>query len=76
MLANGKLGRQVRSKADNPDYTFTANTENFSLGEVAAPVIVFGDMETVTVNRSLIEYFFGRSSLKLCLNAADLMRRE
>ncbi|KAH8892745.1 Cloroperoxidase [Thozetella sp. PMI_491] len=58
MLANGKVARQIESKAFNPNYTFTSNTEQFSLGEVAAPVIAFGDMETVHVNRTLVEYFF------------------
>jgi hypothetical protein len=63
MLANGKIARQVESRAFNPKYTFTASTEEFSLGEVAAPIIVFGDMTAGTVNRTLIEYFFGKMTL-------------
>lgn len=63
MLANSKLARQIRSRATNPTYTFPEMTEEFSLGEVAAPIIAFGDMESGTVNRSLVEYFFGRSLL-------------
>ena len=63
MLANGKLARQVTSKAFNPNYTFTSTTEAFSLGEVAAPIIVFGDMKAGTVDRSFVEYFFGELSL-------------
>lgn len=59
MLANGKIARQIESKAFNPNYTFTATTEQFSLGEVAAPIIVFGDMQSGTVERELVEYFFG-----------------
>ncbi|KAJ9137853.1 Cloroperoxidase [Pleurostoma richardsiae] len=58
MLANGKLARQVSSKAYNPTYTFTSTTEQFSLGEVAAPIIAFGDMASGTVNKTLVEYFF------------------
>ncbi|KAL4930753.1 peroxidase family protein [Aspergillus undulatus] len=58
MLANSKIARQVTSKAFNPNYTFTASTENFSLGEVAAPIIVFGDMQEGTVERDWVEYFF------------------
>lgn len=58
-MANSKLIRQINSRASNPDYTFTANTENFSLGEVAAPVIVFGDLESATVEKKLVVYFFG-----------------
>lgn len=60
MLANGKIFRQVISRADNPEYTFTSTTEAFSLGEVAAPIIVFGDHPSATVDRALVEYFFGK----------------
>ncbi|KAH8765344.1 Chloroperoxidase [Diaporthe sp. PMI_573] len=52
MLADGKLARQITSRSQNPNYTFTETTEHFSLGEVAAPIIVFGDMTTGTVNRT------------------------
>lgn len=58
MLANSKIYRQVKSKAFNSDYTFTAKTEQFSLGEVAAPIIAFGDIEKSTVPKDLMEYFF------------------
>ncbi|KAL4783568.1 Chloroperoxidase [Aspergillus varians] len=58
MLANSKLARQVVSKAFNPTYTFTENTEQFSLGEIAAPIIAFGDIDSATVPKNLVEYFF------------------
>ncbi|XXH01722.1 hypothetical protein Hte_008083 [Hypoxylon texense] len=58
MLANGKVARQVSSKAFNPNYTFTSTMEQFSLGEVAAPIVAFGDLDAATVNRTLVEYFF------------------
>jgi hypothetical protein len=58
-LANSKLARQIDSRAYNPDYTFTATMEQFSLGELAAPIIAFGDAEAGTADRSLVEYFFG-----------------
>ncbi|OHW98918.1 hypothetical protein CSPAE12_02307 [Colletotrichum incanum] len=57
-LANSKIARQINSKAFNPNYTFTASVENFSLGEIAAPIIAFGDMSAGTVNKTLVEYFF------------------
>ncbi|KAI5919028.1 Chloroperoxidase [Camillea tinctor] len=63
MLANGKLFRQIESRSTNPEYTFTATTEAFSLGEVAAPIIVFGEIEGGTVNRSFVEYFFQNERL-------------
>lgn len=58
MLANSKIARQIQSKAFNPTYRFTAEVENFSLGEMAAPIIAFGDIDIGTVNRTLVEYFF------------------
>ncbi|KAB8078734.1 hypothetical protein BDV29DRAFT_187646 [Aspergillus leporis] len=58
MLANSKLARQIDSKAYNPTYTFTSTMEQFSLGEIAAPIIAFGDMQNGKVNRTLVEYFF------------------
>ncbi|OTA74612.1 hypothetical protein M434DRAFT_88515 [Hypoxylon sp. CO27-5] len=58
MLANGKVARQLSSKAFNPNYTFTATMNDFSLGEVSAPIVAFGDMEAATVNKTLVEYFF------------------
>lgn len=63
MLANSKLARQITSRAFNPDYTFSETTEQFSLGELAAPIIAFGDMPTGRVNRTLVEYFFRKSFL-------------
>jgi hypothetical protein len=62
MLANSKIFRQVQSRAMNPNYAFSASTEEFSLGEVIAPIIAFGSIEDATVNRTLMEYFFGRSA--------------
>jgi len=55
-LAHSKLFRQIESRASNPDYTFSASTEDFSLGEVAAPIIAFGDMGAGTVDRALMDY--------------------
>ncbi|KAF1920005.1 Chloroperoxidase [Ampelomyces quisqualis] len=57
-LAHSKIFRQLESRAQNPNYTFSASIEEFSLGEIAAPIIVFGDMSTGTAQRDLMEYFF------------------
>lgn len=64
-IANSKLARQVTSRAYNPEYTFTTTTEEFSLGEVAAPFIVFGTLQDPTVEKKLVTYFFGMFA---CLN--------
>ncbi|THV83693.1 Cloroperoxidase [Aureobasidium pullulans] len=63
MLANSKLARMIESRAFNPNYTFTANNEQFSLGEVAAPFIAFGNTTSVTVPRDLVLYFFKHERL-------------
>lgn len=60
-LAHSKIYRQLVSRAENEDYTFTASTEEFSLGEVAAPIIAFGDTDAGTVRRDLMVDFFGKS---------------
>ncbi|KAF7879209.1 hypothetical protein EAF04_000407 [Stromatinia cepivora] len=54
-LIDGKLFRQIVSRSTNPNYTFTSTTQAFSLGEMAAPIIAFGDKDAVTANRTLVE---------------------
>lgn len=65
MLANSKIARQINSKAFNPQYKFTSKTEQFSLGEIAAPIIAFGNSTSGEVNRTLVEYLFCQYILKL-----------
>jgi hypothetical protein len=67
MFADAKLFRMVVSRATNPTYRFTTTTEEFSLGEMAAPMIVFGDLTGGTVNKSMTEFFFGELFLFLSL---------
>lgn len=61
MLAMSKVGQQAYSKSRNPEYTFTAATEPFSLGELAAPILIFGDIDVGTVNKDMVVWFFGKS---------------
>ncbi|KAF2760421.1 hypothetical protein EJ05DRAFT_536531 [Pseudovirgaria hyperparasitica] len=63
MLANSKVARQVTSRSKNPEYKFTESIESFSVGELAAPIIVFGDMEAGTVQKDMVEYFFENERL-------------
>ncbi|KAF2633041.1 Cloroperoxidase [Macroventuria anomochaeta] len=62
-LAHSKIFRQLVSRAENENYTFSASTEEFSLGEVAAPIIAFGDTTAGTVPRELMVYFFENERL-------------
>lgn len=60
-LAHSKIFRQLQSRATNPEYKFTSVTQEFSLGELGAPTVAFGDLATGDVPRPLITYFFGKS---------------
>ena len=62
-IANSKIFRQVISRSSNPNYTFTAHTEPFSLGEMAAPFLIFGDIEKATAPRDMVVYFFENERL-------------
>ncbi|KAI6912731.1 Cloroperoxidase [Hortaea werneckii] len=62
-IANSKLARMLQSKATNPEYRFTNTTESFSIGEILAPFIAFGDAENATVRRDLTVYFFEHERL-------------
>ncbi|TKX19842.1 sterigmatocystin biosynthesis peroxidase-like protein 4 [Elsinoe australis] len=62
-LANGKLFRQLHSRAHNPTYFFTEKVEKFSLGEMGAPVVAFGDIDAVTVPKAWVEYWFEKERL-------------
>ncbi|KAK3651443.1 hypothetical protein LTR56_005585 [Elasticomyces elasticus] len=66
-IGNSKLARQLQSKATNPEYKFTNTTEAFSIGEILAPFIAFGNVEDATVNRTLVEYFFTHERLPTAL---------
>jgi hypothetical protein len=61
MLANGKMARQLASKAFNSEYSFTSTNEAFSLGEMAAPILIFGDIAAGTVRKDLVLSFFRKS---------------
>lgn len=72
-IANSKLARQITSRAYNPDYTFSTTTEEFSLGEMAAPFIVFGTLQDPTVEKKLVTYFFGMFSCPWFVLSLDVM---
>lgn len=63
-LANARMFRMLQSKAFNPTYKFTNVTEGFSVGELLAPVVAFGDKRAVTTPRALVNYFFGTSPMR------------
>ncbi|KAL4744671.1 hypothetical protein BDW72DRAFT_212277 [Aspergillus terricola var. indicus] len=60
------LSREARvntSKATNPNYSMSQLGEDFSYGETAAYLIVLGDKESGTVDRSWVEYMFENERL-------------
>ena len=75
MLANGKIARQLASKVTNPNYRFTESVEHFSLGEMAAPMLVFGDVASGTSNRSFFVYLIGKAPTYLFIDRKWKQRR-
>ncbi|KAL5042015.1 hypothetical protein BDW71DRAFT_211549 [Aspergillus fruticulosus] len=63
MLANSKIARQLHSKAFNPTYTYTKQTEQTSYTETGFPILAFGDIEAGTVDREFVEYWFENERL-------------
>ncbi|KAL4995242.1 Chloroperoxidase [Aspergillus recurvatus] len=63
MLANSKIARQLHSKAFNPTYTYTEQTEQTSHTETGFPILAFGDIEAGTVDRAFVEYWFENERL-------------
>ncbi|RAL58542.1 hypothetical protein DID88_003990 [Monilinia fructigena] len=51
---DAKLYRQIVSRNTNPTYSFSSTVEAFSIGELVAPVVAFGDKHEITANRSLV----------------------
>lgn len=58
--AAARLARVGTSNATNPTFGFTKIGMQFSLGESAAYIIVLGNATSRTVNRTVVEYLFGK----------------
>jgi hypothetical protein len=58
MAANARLARVLTSNATNPTFSLNKLGTQFSFGETAAYILVFGDKVTGTVKKSWVEYFF------------------
>ncbi|KAL2172256.1 hypothetical protein VTG60DRAFT_6634 [Thermothelomyces hinnuleus] len=63
MAAKARLGRIKTSQATNPTYSMSELGDAFTYGESAAYVVVLGDKESRTVNRSWVEWFFEHEQL-------------
>lgn len=58
--ATARLSRVNTSNATNPTFGFTKVGMQFSVGESAAYIIVLGNTTSRTVNRTVVEYLFGK----------------
>jgi hypothetical protein len=63
MIANAILYRQVISRRDNLQYEFGNEVEEFSLGEMAAPFLAFGDRKKGRVRREWVEFWIENEKL-------------
>lgn len=67
MLTNSKVSRQLQSRATNPTYNFSSTVDAFSLGELLAPIVAFGDKAEATTNRTFMVHFFENEHLPIHL---------
>lgn len=59
------VARMNTCKSTNPTYSISDLGEAFILGETAAFISILGDAETITANKTLVKYLFGKLSLRL-----------
>jgi len=62
MMANTTVQRQAESHMTNGDCDLSAARVNSCIGQAGIPITVFGNIEQATVRRSIIEYWFSKSS--------------
>lgn len=60
MAAASRHARVITSAITNPTFTLSELGSNFSYGETAAYIIVFGDRSSATAPKALVEYLFGK----------------
>ena len=58
---NARLARVLTSNYTNPTFSLSTIGTEFSFGETAAYIGILGDGAQGTVNRSWVEYFFGKT---------------
>lgn len=61
MAANARLARMLDSVKFNPQFALSELAGQFSAGEGAAYLMVFGDRENKTARRDQVEFLFGAS---------------
>jgi hypothetical protein len=60
MVANARLARMINSVKYNPRFALSELAGDFSAGEGAGYMLVFGNKTAKTARRDLVEYFFGK----------------
>jgi len=68
MAANARLARMIDSVKYNPKFALSELAADFSAGEGAGYMLVFGNKTEKTARRDLVEYFFGRYQRLLYCN--------
>ena len=62
MAAHARLARYKTSQTTNPEYQMSDLGDSFSMGESAAYIVIVGDKVSRTVNRSWVEFLFGKDN--------------
>jgi hypothetical protein len=60
MAANARIARINTSNRTNPEFAFSDIAHGFTLGESAAYIMILGDRVSGTVNKTWVEYLFGK----------------
>lgn len=63
MMANTTVQRQAESHVKNRDCDLSMTRVNSCIGQAGVPITVFGNIEAATVRRSVLEYWFSKSTI-------------
>lgn len=63
MAADARYARVQDSNITNPTFALSELGEEFGYGESAAYIIILGDKTAGTVQKSWVEYLFGKSEM-------------
>jgi hypothetical protein len=63
MAANARLARMIDSVKYNPQFALSELATEFSAGEGAGYMLVFGNKTEKMTRRDFVDYFFGKSCI-------------
>jgi hypothetical protein len=74
MVADARLARMLDSVKYNPTFALSELAGEFSSGEGAAYLLIFGNKTEMTARKDLVKYLFGES--KVCRGSCSIVLIE